>query len=160
MIVTSFVDAFADRLEQHRRRVEIVDGDVEEALDLPGVQVHAEDAVRAGGRDEVGDELRRDRRARTHLPVLPGVAVVGNHGRDAASGRALERVRHHQQLHQVVVGGSGSRLQDEDVLPADVLEELDAGLTVAEGPYLGLADLDAEVGGHVLREAGSRIARE
>jgi hypothetical protein len=34
----------ADRLEEHRRREQVVDRDVEEALDLRRVQVHRQDA--------------------------------------------------------------------------------------------------------------------
>ena len=57
-------EALAQVLEQDRRRVDVVDRDVEEALDLPGVQVDGEHARRAGGGDQVGDELRADRDAR------------------------------------------------------------------------------------------------
>ena len=50
--------------EQHRRGVDVVDRDVEEALDLIGVHVDGQHAVDAGRRDQVGDELGRDRHAR------------------------------------------------------------------------------------------------
>src|SRR5690606_6075563 len=40
--------------QQQRRRVHVVDGDVEETLDLVGVQVHREDPVDAGGLQHVG----------------------------------------------------------------------------------------------------------
>ena len=73
----------ADRVEEDRRREEVVDRDVEEALDLGGVQVDAEHAVGARGRDQVGDQLGGDRDARLVLPVLPGVAVVREDRRDA-----------------------------------------------------------------------------
>jgi hypothetical protein len=39
-------------------REEVVDGDVEKALDLGGVKVHGNDVVSAGNGDEVGDESR------------------------------------------------------------------------------------------------------
>lgn len=35
---------------------EVVDGDVEKALDLGGVEVHCDDVVGAGDGEEVGDE--------------------------------------------------------------------------------------------------------
>ena len=41
----------------HRRSIEIVGRDVEEALDLSGVKVDREDAVGARSGNEVGDEL-------------------------------------------------------------------------------------------------------
>ena len=61
----------ADRVEEHRRREEVIDRDVEEALDLRGVQVHRQDAVGARGRQQVRHELGRDRHARLVLLVLP-----------------------------------------------------------------------------------------
>ena len=45
-------------LEEHRQRVEVIERDVEEALDLPGVQVDADHARDAGGVEQVRDELR------------------------------------------------------------------------------------------------------
>ena len=52
-----------DVLGQDRHRHEVVDGPVEEALDLGGVQVHRHQPVGAGGLEQVGDEPRRDRLA-------------------------------------------------------------------------------------------------
>src|SRR5262249_36929496 len=66
-----------DVLEEHRRREEIVRGDVEEALDLTRVQIDGEHAVGARGGNHVGNELRRDRRASGGFAVLPRVAVIG-----------------------------------------------------------------------------------
>ncbi len=58
------VEALAHVLDEHRRGVQVVEGDGEEALDLPGVHVHGHDARDAGRLDEVRDELRGDRDAR------------------------------------------------------------------------------------------------
>ena len=73
----------------HRRREEVVDRDVEETLDLRGVQVDREHAVGAGRGDQVGHQLRGDRHARLVLAVLPRVAVVREHGGDAAADARL-----------------------------------------------------------------------
>ena len=70
------VEAFLDVAHHHRRGVEVVGRDVEEALDLPGMQVERHDAVDAGMGDQIGDQLGRDRRARAGLAVLPGVAEI------------------------------------------------------------------------------------
>src|SRR3954454_21540351 len=63
-----------DVADHYGRAVEIVRRDVEEALDLRGVQIERDDAVDAGGGDEVGNELGRDGSARCRFAVLPGVA--------------------------------------------------------------------------------------
>lgn len=49
-------DLVLDILSQQVAAVEIVDGDVEEALVLRVVQVHGDDVVGAGAGQEVGDE--------------------------------------------------------------------------------------------------------
>src|SRR5262249_13349933 len=66
------IEALLDVAYHHRRRVEVVGRDVEEALDLAGMQVERHDAIGASVRDQVGDELRRDGGARPGFAVLPG----------------------------------------------------------------------------------------
>ena len=112
--------------------VQVIDRDVEEALDLGRVQVEREDAVGPGAGDQVGDQLRRDRHAALVLAVLPGVAVVGQHGRDPGRAGPLERVQHDEQFHQVLVDRRAGRLDDEHVAAADVLVDADLGLAVGE----------------------------
>src|SRR5574338_197193 len=152
--------ALADRAQQHGRREQVVDGDVEESLDLARVQIEAEQAVGAGDGDEVRDELGRDGLARRDLAVLARVAVGGHDGRDAPRGRAAQRVDHDEQLHQVRVRGRAGGLDDEAVEPAHVLLDLDADLAVAEVADLRLAHLHVEVRGDAPREGAVRVAGE
>ena len=49
----------ADVLREHRHGRHVVDGDLEEALHLAGVEIHRQDTVGAGGLEQVGDELAR-----------------------------------------------------------------------------------------------------
>ena len=58
---------------EERQRGHVVDGDREEALDLPRVQVHGQDAVGAGELEHVGDEPPGDRLARA-APCGPGAS--------------------------------------------------------------------------------------
>ncbi len=60
-------------LDEERQRRHVVDRDVEEALDLSGVQVHGQHAVGAGELEHVGDQARGDRLARARLAVLARV---------------------------------------------------------------------------------------
>ena len=55
------------------RRVEVVDGDVEEPLDLVLVEVDADQTVGTRGGDQVGDQLGPDRDPGLVLAVLPPV---------------------------------------------------------------------------------------
>ena len=128
------VETFPDVAHHHRRGVEIIGRNVEEALDLPGVQVERHHAVDAGLGDHIGHQLGRNRRARTDLAVLPGVAEIGDHRRDAARGRPAQRIGDDQQFHQMVVGRKRRRLDDEGVRAADVFVDLDEDFHVGETP--------------------------
>ena len=119
-------------LVDHRGRVEMIHGNVEEALDLGGVQVHGQHAVGAGAGDQVGHQLGRDRHAALVLAVLPGVAEVGHHGRDPIGAGPLEALDHDQQFHQVLVDRRAGGLDDEHVAAADVLVDLAGNLAVGE----------------------------
>ena len=75
---TSFPGSF--RLWKYSSRIgareEVIDGHVEKALNLGGVQVHRQHAVGARRRDQVGDELGRDRHTARIFAVLPRIAEV------------------------------------------------------------------------------------
>ena len=137
---TQVVEALVDEVaRQHVDGGQLVDRDVEEALDLALVEVHRQHAVGAGDGDHVGDEPRRDRHARLVLLVRPAVRVERDDRRDPAGRRPLEGVDHDQQLHDRLVDRVRRRLDEEDVLLADVVEDLDEDVLVRELEDLGLA---------------------
>ena len=72
------VEALLDVADHHGGGEQVVGRDVEEALDLPGMKVEGQDPVDAGVGDQVGDELGRDRRPRSGLTVLAGIAEIGD----------------------------------------------------------------------------------
>src|SRR5690606_9099833 len=137
-------------------REEVVDGAVEEALDLRGVQVDAHDAVGSGRLEEVGDEAGRDGLASAALLVLPRVGVEGRDDGDALRARALGGVDHDELLHEPLVDGRRVRLDDEHVRAADRLTEARVDLAVGEGARIRLDELGAEFAGDGLRERGVR----
>ena len=147
-----------DVADHHRRRIEIVGRDIEEALDLAGMQVERHDAVGAGAGDQVGDELGRDWRAGARFAVLPGVTEIRHHRGDAACRRTAQRVDDDQQFHQVVVGRVGRRLQDENVRATHVFLDFDENLEVGEALYDRLGQADLEVFGNLLRQHRVGIA--
>jgi hypothetical protein len=130
------------------------------ALDLPGVQVHRQDAIHAGGADDVGHELGRDRHARLGLAVLAAVAEVGQHRRDPPGGGAPQRVHHQQQFHQIVVRRVARGLDDEAVRAAHVLLNLDLDFAVGKPAHVGLAHRRAEHIGDFLRQVRVRVPGE
>ena len=96
-------------------RVQVVHGDVEEALDLARVQVHRDHVVAPGRLQHVGHQFGRDGGPRSVLFVLPRVGEVGDHGRDASGRGGFAGVDDDQQLHQPVVDVPWRcRLKDEN----------------------------------------------
>ncbi len=54
-------------LGEHEQRRHVIDGALEEALDLAGVEIHREDAISAGALEHPGDHAGADRLARRAL---------------------------------------------------------------------------------------------
>jgi hypothetical protein len=78
------LEVVADPAEGAGLSVEVVDGDVEEALDLRGVEIHSDDVVAAGGLKHVSHQTSGDGSAGFVLLVLASVGEVGQDGGDAA----------------------------------------------------------------------------
>lgn len=89
--------------EGARLGIEVVDGDVEEALNLRGVKIHGDDVVAAGGLEHVSHQTGGDGGTRFVLLVLASVGEVGKHGGDAAGRGGLASIDHDEQLHDSIV---------------------------------------------------------
>src|SRR6266487_1224678 len=77
-------------------RGQFIDRYVEKALDLPGVHIHSEDALRTGDSDAVGDEAGRDGDTRLIFLIGAAISIIGYYGGNAGSGGAFEGVYHDQ----------------------------------------------------------------
>ena len=72
--------------QQHRAAEHVVDGDVEEALDLLGMQVNGQHTVHTHAGEEVGDDLGGDGHTSGADAAVPtGITKVGDNGSDTAS---------------------------------------------------------------------------
>jgi len=139
--------------------VERIHRDIEESLNLVGVQVHRHHAVDARGHQQVGHQLGADRHAGTVLAVLPRPAEVGHHGHDLVGRGAPRRIDHHQQLHEVVRRREG-RLDDKDRATADRFVVAGLELAVAEAQHLDFAERRAEARRDLLGEVLRAATRE
>ena len=107
--------------------------DVEESLDLRRVHVDHQRPVRHPRVvSRSAHQLRRNRNARLVLAVLPGVAEVRNHHRDAPGRRPLQRIDQQQQLHQELIQRIAGRLYQENIRTANVLQYLYLGQAIGE----------------------------
>src|SRR5829696_8803746 len=121
-------------------------GHDDEVLELHVDEVPAEhvDRREAVDRDHVRDEASRDRNPRLVLLVRAPVRVVRDDGRDPSGGRPLERVDHDQELHDRLVHGARRRLDEEDVLLADVVQDAHEDVLVRELEDFGPTGLAGE----------------
>ena len=126
------LDMVFDICDHERFGVQVVDGKIEEALDLAGVQIHGDNVVATGNSQHIGDELGGDGRAALVFFVHPRVGVARDDGGNAAGGSTLACGYEDKQLHQVVVDVATGRLENEDVLVADRLRDLDVDLPIRE----------------------------
>ena len=143
-----------DVVRQDRHGVHVIDGAVEEALDLVGVQVDRHDAVGTSSVEQVGDQAGGNRLAAAVLLVLAGVGVERQDRGDALGGAALQGVDHDELFHQPLVQRLGVGLQDEGVAAADGFFETDEDLAVGEVPCGHGGEVDAKVLGDGFTEFG------
>lgn len=134
-----------DPLQHTGLGVQVIDGDVEESLDLTGVKIHGDDVVAASSLEHVGHKFSGDRRTALILLVLARIWEVGDDGRDAPRGGGLASIDHDKQLHQPVVDIVGPcRLQDEDILISYTFTDCDTGFLVGVLEDHDLGQLNAE----------------
>ena len=122
----------------------MIQGNVEEALNLGGVEVHGQHTVGAGGGDHVGDQLCGDGVAALGLTVLTGVAKIGDNGGNTASGCTAAGIGHHQQLHQGIVDRFAGGLNQEYICTADGFIQGHGYFAISKGFDLCLSQRNAQ----------------
>lgn len=147
-------------LVEDRSGVEVIDGAIEEALNLSGMEVHCQHAVGTGFGDEIRDQLRRDRDSAHVLAILPCVAEVGHDGGDASGTCSLASIDQDQQLHQVFVDGRAGRLDEEDITPSHVLIESNGDFSIRKIPQFNRPQIDSKISGDLDRKRRIRSATQ
>src|SRR5574343_796481 len=142
-------------VQQNRHAVDVVHRNIEKTLNLLGVQVHRHDPVNTCRDQHVGDQLGGNgHTVRTRAAILTGIAEIGNGGSNPTGRGALQRINHHQQLHQVIVRWVAGRLQDEDIMAAHMLLNLDTDLAIGEAANIRLAKGQAQSLRNIGRQRG------
>ena len=142
------------------RAVEVVNGDIEKALDLVSVKIHCKHAVSAGCCDKIGAKLCRDRISRLGFSVLSGIAEVRHNRRDPRRRSTLHGVDHNQHFHKVVVYGGTGRLNYKAIAASYRLVKRNRDLAVREVCAVALAERKSETSRNTLSNVYIRITRE
>ncbi len=145
-------EARTHRLEERYEGAQVVDRDLEEALDLWRVQVDRHEVLDAGRLEQMRDESGHDRSARRVPAVAARVAEVGEHRDDALGGGATAGVGQRQQLDEALVDRRPGRLHDDGGDAAQRCGDRDAQLAVrkalaldgSEGNVQQVRDLGGE----------------
>lgn len=137
-------DLLSNVLESAGLGIQVIDGDVEESLDLGGMEIHGNNVVGTSNGEHVGDQLGSDGGARLVLLVLASIGEARNDGSDAAGRGSLAGIDHDQELHEVVVDLAASGLDNEDILVTDRLSDGDRGLLVGVLEDNDLGELGSE----------------
>ena len=91
---------------------------------------------------------------------MPRISDVGDNGSDGPTGSFFAGGSHEDELHKVVVDCVASRLYEEDVSPADRVQNLHCSISVAELGNDHPAELDAQVHGNFSGELRVSVAAE
>ena len=139
----SLAVVIGEETAHHRHEVEVIDRGVETLNLSCGNSIErtrltpAADSRSATKRAEIGA------RAAPYGPAERS-RNRGSRGGDVRRGRPLEGVDHHQQAHQMIVGGCARALDHEDVATAHRLHDVDVDLTVTKATHGRRLDGDAE----------------
>ena len=118
--------------DEDRLRVQMIHGDVEESLDLSGMEVHGNHAIGTSGGDKIGHELGANGSAALMFLILAGVAEVGHYGGDPSGGGPTDTVEHDKELDHVIIYRFRGGLNDEDIPSANIFLDLEEDFTVGE----------------------------
>src|SRR4051812_29524247 len=146
-------------MHENRHRVQVIDRNVEESLQLMLMEIDAEHSIRSGRGDHVRHELCANRNAWLVLSVLARVAIVRHDAGDTRRRSAASGVDEQQKLEDVL-GRWIRRLNDEDIEAPNVLVDAHRNLAIGELAEADLAKIDAKMLRDRLRESAVGRAGE
>ena len=137
----------------------MIDRDIEEALDLVGMQVDGDDTVATRRLKHVGHKLGTDAHTRLVFPVLTSPTKIRYDSYHLISTGTTSRVNHKQQLHKVVCRRT-SGLNKIDAVSAHRLFKSYRILSVREMLNIDLAKLASEMPAYTLCDGNTFATRK
>ena len=83
----------------------VIDGNIEEALNLICMEIHGKNSVRTRGSYNVRNEFCGDRISRLCFSVLTSITEIRHNRRYSSRRRSSRRVDHDEKFHEVIVNG-------------------------------------------------------
>ena len=145
---------------QKRCGHQMIDRNIEEALDLSCMKVHRYNSCHAGSGHEIGNQLGADRFTASCLAVLTSISIIWNNNSDVACRSSLERINHNQHFHQVIINRSTSRLNDKAVLTTDAFINHDLYFSIIEAAADCFTERDSNVVRNFLCQSQMRGTRK
>ncbi|CDF92671.1 hypothetical protein BN844_3084 [Pseudomonas sp. SHC52] len=125
------------------------------------MQVNREHTIDADDGEHVSHDFRADSHARgTRTAILTGITKIGNNSSDTSSRGTAEGISHHDELHQVIVGRSASRLNNEDVFTANVFIDLGSDFAVGELTDRNVTERDMQLTYDTPSQIGVSVPRK
>ena len=137
----------------------MVDGHIEEALLLIGMEIHGQHTSNTCHAQQISNQLGADAYARFAFAVLSRPAEIRNHSIHRARTGPLSCVNHQEKLHQVVSIWEGG-LNKDDILTSDALLKTNFKLTVGKTGHLHIAHRHIQVLANLLGKILSACAGE
>ena len=132
---------------------------VEESLNLVGMQIHGDDTVCTGCLQHVRHQFGTDGYTRFVFAILTCPTEIRDDSHHFVCTRALGGINHEQKLHEVVAAGAGC-LNQIDRLSANGLLKISAELTVGEAIDMYLAQLATQLFAHTFCQGFSFRTRK
>ncbi|ANI56593.1 hypothetical protein PDR5_48630 [Pseudomonas sp. DR 5-09] len=125
------------------------------------MQINRENTVDADYGEHVSNDFRADSHTcGTRTAILTGITKIRNNSSDTSSRGAAEGISHHYQFHQVIVGRSASRLNNEDVFTANVFIDLGCNFAVGEFTDRDVTERDMQLTYDTPSQIGVSVPRK
>ncbi len=160
IVIRIFTDQIAVVLGENISSGEIVYRNIKKTLDLRCMEIHCENPVRPGGRNEIRHQFRGDGVTALGLAVLPRITEIRHDGGDPPGGRTAAGVDHDKKFHQIVVDRFAGRLDDKHIAPANRFLQGNGAFSVGELGNHRAAEIHKKIAADLIGKIRVGIAGE
>ena len=138
----------------------MIDRNIKEPLYLRSVQVNCQNTLRTSLRNDVRNQLRRDRHTRTIFFIRAGVTKIRDNRSHSFRRSTNKRIEHDEQFHQMLIARRACRLNNKNIVPANILADRKIELTIGKPLGDGLSGFNIKMPTYLPGKRRMRIAEE